>query len=688
MKRRVPLSRIWSLSLSATALVLLAAAWYAGSDPGVAAQAQALADGKSLAQQLESVAMSVAREFANGVSGEEPIAELEFGADRTLLRPKPLPLGQELQDQIDGGGGQGPTPASSWLTEAKRLCFEQDWTAAEEAVFNGEREVHEGERATWAELMLTKAEVALQLGQAEQAASILETVRTSTFPSDLLDGPLHLKLGYRIAAAWSAAERHDRAESALRQTYDDLLAGKLAMSPQRLSFYATDLQSRLDLRTDAAKLEQAVADYFLADEVRDQILKQPDAISLIITGRVLFFTEARTKARLYSIQTALRVARTRLEEVLPVSGAFELVNGGAPANGAVVASLNLPQAFSHNWRLVLAKPEAYRRPAAMRQAWLWSGTLMILVALAIVGIWGARALRRRAELERMRRDFIAGVSHELRTPAASISLLAGNLIDGRVASEDRRREYYKAINRDAQRLQRLVADVLDASRLERGVFQVEPRPVMPAPMLQELAAEQAPRLADAGLELRAQIADDLPETQMDDAAVERAVANLLENARKYATDGGLVILRSYWLRGSDPSSGGELIIEVEDRGPGVPDNLRNKIFEAYERGLAARGPDGDGVGDEASIGLAAGAGLGLALVRETLQAHGGSACVLEPLPESGQADQTGNGMDSVADENAADGNKGLTTGARFQLRFPVSLDVIANSYDENAHPGN
>ncbi len=655
MKRRVPLSRIWSLSLSATAMVLLAAAWYAGSDPGVAAQAQALADGNSLAQQLQTVAQSVARDFAHGLSGEEPIAELEFGADRALLKPKPLPCGQELQDQIEGTSGQGPTPAASWLSEAKRLCFEQDWLAAEEAVANGEREIHEGERATWAKLMLSKAEVAMELGRAEQAAGVLEAVRTSTFPSDLLDGPLHLKLAYQIAEAWVAAGRQDRAEAALRQAYSDLIEGRMAMSPQRLSYYATDLQNQLDLRADADKLEQRVEDFFLADEVRDQIRKQPESASLNIRGRVLFFNDARTKALLYHLLPAIRIARARLEEVLPVSGAFELVSGGRASQGAVVAKLEMPLGFSHNWRLVLAKPEAYKRPAVLRQVWLWSGTLMILLALAIVGVWGARALRRRAELERLRRDFIAGVSHELRTPAASISLLAGNLIDGRVASEDRRREYYKAMNRDAQRLQRLVADVLDASRLERGVFQIDPRPVTPAPLLQELAAEQAPRLADAGLELRTEIDDHLPETQMDDAAVERAVANLLENARKYATDGGLVILRGY-------CEGGELVVEVEDRGPGVPEGLRDKIFEAYERGLAARGPNGETSASENSIGLAAGAGLGLALVRETLQAHGGSAVVLDPQSQA-----------SPADSAAGAGEQGLTTGARFQLRFPVSL---------------
>jgi len=649
MKRRVPLSRIWSLSLTATALVLLAATWYAGSDPGVAGQAQALADARILAEQMKSAAVALARDLATGKTDQIPIAELRFGEDRELLQPRPLPVGQILQDQLAEESQVGPTPAASWLAEANRLWFEQDWPAAFAAVENGEREIADGEEATLVELLLKKAELKIQLGEPEQAASILESVRSFTFPSDLLDGPLHLILGYRIAAAWIVAKRPDRAESTYRQMYRDLMDGKMAMSPQRLHFVASDLQNLLNINGETNRVERAVDDFQLAEEVRQEIKAQPQASSLLIRGRVIFFDGELNRGLMYPWQTAYRLARLRLEEMLPASQAFEIASGGAIANGSVAATLDLTQGFGQKWRLVLAKPEAYTRPATLRLTLLYSGTLLIIFALAIVGIWGARALRRRAELENLRRDFVAGVSHELRTPAASICLLAGNLMDGRVANEDRRQQYYQALNRDAQRLQRLVADVLDASRLERGVFQVDPRFMNPGPLLRDLAEEQAPRLADAGLQLKTEIADELPDTMLDAPSVERAVANLLENARKYAHEGGLVILRAW----SDEKG---LIIEIEDRGSGVPENLREKIFEAYERGLAGRNNRHPA---EGSVGLAAGAGLGLALVRETLIAHGGTAEVLD-----------------ARNTESSDGSKeeselSLTTGARFRLSFPV-----------------
>nr|MBC8327823.1 HAMP domain-containing histidine kinase [Planctomycetota bacterium] len=205
------------------------------------------------------------------------------------------------------------------------------------------------------------------------------------------------------------------------------------------------------------------------------------------------------------------------------------------------------------------------------------------------------------------------------------ALLAGNLAEGRGVEPARLQEYYLTLQRDANRLQRLVADVLDVSRLERNSFRVEPQPTDPAALLRQAAAEHAPRLADAGLELRLALSEPLPETALDPGAVERALANLLENARKYASDGGVVELRA-------EADDQELRVVVEDRGPGIPAALRERVFRPFERGPAENG-------------LAAGAGLGLALVRETLLAHGGS----------------------VELAGGADG-----AGARFTLRFPLA----------------
>jgi signal transduction histidine kinase len=633
MKRRVPLARIWGLSLMAAALVLVAATWYAGEDPGIVAQAQATTDANSLAEQLEQAATGLVEELALAQADIQPIRRIRFDADGHLLEPKPLPMAVELVDQAPASEIEGPSPAASWLAEARVQKRDHDWPAVMAAVEDGERAIHQGEKATRARLLLLKAEAKMELDRPREAAVILAGLRTSAGLVASLDGiSLRLKTSLLLADAKDVAKQVKSAIDTRLILYQELLGGLIALPPGQLAFEASMLQDILEKRGDTERIEKTEASFRLAAEIIAARLDPVHGHSLVIRSRVIFLSQDSGNGYLYDSIPIHRLARRRLEEMLPITGAFSLVVGTEPPNGAVQADLMLPPGFGRGWRLVLSKPEVYTLPADRRRALLLGGTLLIVIALTMVGIWGARALRRRAELERVRSDFIAGVSHELRTPAASIALLAGNLVEGRVVNESRRMEYYHALQRDALRLQRLVADVLDASRLERGVFEVDRQLVDPRSMLVDLAVEQRPRLADAGLELRVEIADHLPETPLDLGAVERAVANLIENARKYAIEGKLIILRAF-------EEGGHLYIEVEDRGPGIPEHLRERLFQTYERG-------------EAEHTQVAGAGLGLSLVRETLIAHGGRAEILDATPAPGETSFTG--------------------GALFRLRFPVS----------------
>jgi signal transduction histidine kinase len=633
MKRRAPLARIWGLSLTAAALVLVAATWYAGEDPGVVAQAQATSDANSLAEQLESAASSLVEELALAQSEVQPIRRVRFDSEGNLVEPKPLPVGVELTDEAPTAPADGPSPAASWLAEARVQKRDHNWPALLAAVEDGERAIHQGEQATRARLLLLKAEAKMELGRPREAAIILSGLRASVGMVALLDGTsLRLKTSLLLAEAKDAAQQIQSAIDTRMTLYQELLGGSIALPPGQLAYEASMLQGILDQQGDAERIEQTEESFRLAEEIvharLDSVYKQ----SLVVRGRVAFLARETDTGYLYNAQPMLQLARRRLQDMLPTSGAFTLVAGNQLPNGAVQADLMISAGFGRGWRLVLSKPEVYTLPADRRRALLLGGTILIVIALAIVGVWGARALRRRAELERVRSDFIAGVSHELRTPAASIALLAGNLVEGRVVNEDRRMQYYQALQRDALRLQRLVADVLDASRLERGVFEVDRQMVAPRTMLVDLATEQRPRLLDAGLELRVEIADPLPEVPLDLSAVERAVANLLENARKYALEGKLVILRAY-------EEGRNFYIEVEDRGPGIPEDLRERLFQTYERGAAEHSQ-------------VAGAGLGLSLVRETLIAHGGRADICDAQPQSGETSFTG--------------------GALFRLRFPLS----------------
>ncbi|MCH2101119.1 MAG: ATP-binding protein [Planctomycetes bacterium] len=633
-RRRVPLSRLWGLSLLAASTALLGATWFLSGDPDVSAQVQALEDARTLADQLEEESVRLVRRVATGqiaLSGR-PI-KIRFGEEGALLEPRPVPQGVELVDVLKDLEQPRPTPASLLLREAEGHGQRQEWALALEDISRGERVILEGEDATYARLMLQKARALSSMDRHREAARVLEALWVRTRSYDFYEGlSLRVLLGHSIAAHWKDAGSPNASRAALNMLLEELLAGKVPLQPNRLSFEGRLLLQTLQRNELASQLEGVVAGVRLAEQLREP-LRSPSVSAFPMGARVAFFDRSSGVGMVTDDYVLEQLLRERFTEALPPSGTFQVRSSRGGEDRSVALRLVFPPGLPDDWWLVLVDSNAYTEPAVRRRFLLLSGMLAVVSALVVVGFWGARALRRRAELEQIRSDFIAGVSHELRTPAASLALLASNLMDGRVQDPKRLREYYAAMQRDAVRLQRLVADVLDVSHLERGSFKVEPVPTDVAALLLPLAEDQRLRLSDAGLELSVEIAADLPEVSLDPAAAERAVANLLENARKYASNGGWVELRVQ--SGQGPRGEDELHIEVADNGPGVPEAWRERIFEPYERG-------------KAEGGLKAGAGLGLALVRETMLAHGGRA---ELVTCSGQ--------------------QGLTGGACFRLSYPV-----------------
>ena len=223
--------------------------------------------------------------------------------------------------------------------------------------------------------------------------------------------------------------------------------------------------------------------------------------------------------------------------------------------------------------------------------------LMLVVTLGI----GMTLLYRsvRAELEQARRmqNFVAAVTHELRTPVSTIRLHAEMLLEGWASDPLKQKEYYKRIVRETDRLSVLVERVLEKSRIKENRRSVEPGD------LNEIVSTLASDLAHAPYEgepvddLRVELAPDLPPVWMTLEAVTGILTNLVENARKYAPAKDEPILVRTLLEGD------RVLLQVHDRGPGVPAEEREKIFEAFYR-----------VGSEATR-TTTGTGLGLHLVR-------------------------------------------------------------------------
>jgi signal transduction histidine kinase len=211
--------------------------------------------------------------------------------------------------------------------------------------------------------------------------------------------------------------------------------------------------------------------------------------------------------------------------------------------------------------------------------------------------------RRERELQLLREDFVSGVSHELRTPLAQIRLFAETLRLDRVRTPDERRRSLEIIDQEARRLSQLVENTLVFSRFERGTAAISPRTRDVAALIRSILEGFAPLAAAYG----ARIEVDLParaEAPIDEDALRQVLVNLLDNAVKYGPVGQRIAVglaqENGWLR-----------ILVEDEGPGVPRDDRERIFERFVRLERDR---------QTHTG---GTGIGLSVARDLVLLHGG-----------------------------------------------------------------
>jgi signal transduction histidine kinase len=212
-------------------------------------------------------------------------------------------------------------------------------------------------------------------------------------------------------------------------------------------------------------------------------------------------------------------------------------------------------------------------------------------------------LRRQQQLARLRTEFVSGVSHELRTPLAQIRWFAELLHLGKLRSEDERTRSAGIIDQEARRLTYLVENVLSFSRGEKGATRIAPVPVELARELEEVMEMFAPLTRARRVSLRADLESGIV-VNVDRNALRQILLNLLDNAVKYGPSGQTITVGS-------ETAGDRVRIWVEDEGPGIPHEDRQRVWEPYVRLTRSA---------EAFTG---GSGIGLAVVRELVALHGG-----------------------------------------------------------------
>jgi signal transduction histidine kinase len=223
-------------------------------------------------------------------------------------------------------------------------------------------------------------------------------------------------------------------------------------------------------------------------------------------------------------------------------------------------------------------------------------------------------LRREYELSRLRSDFVSSVSHELRTPLAQIRMFSETLLLDRVRSDEERQRSVEIMDQEARRLTHLVENLLHFSRTERRITEIHPAPTPLAPLVCEVVENFAPIAAARHMRITA------PENgsmvaPVDADALRQMLINLLDNAVKYGPEGQRIAVTL-------ATENGSARVLVDDEGPGVPQGDRERIWERFWRLQRDRGS------------AVAGTGIGLAVVRELAELHGGRAWV-EDAPTGG-----------------------------------------------------
>ncbi len=246
--------------------------------------------------------------------------------------------------------------------------------------------------------------------------------------------------------------------------------------------------------------------------------------------------------------------------------------------------------------------------------WYFSivGIVLLAVALGLASLWRSAGVQIR--LAQKKDDFISAVSHELRTPLTSIRMYSEMLEKNWVKSEDKLAEYYRNMRQESERLSRLIENVLDFSRIQRGRKKYTFKAGDINKCIADVVEMMRPYAAQRGFSIKTELGR-VGQMAFDGDAVTQIAVNLLDNAVKYARDAEdkTITVRT-------KSSDKFILIEVEDHGPGVPHRQRKKIFEQFYRSGAE------------AIRETTGTGLGLALVKKFAEAHNGFVEIINAKP--------------------------------------------------------
>ncbi len=240
-------------------------------------------------------------------------------------------------------------------------------------------------------------------------------------------------------------------------------------------------------------------------------------------------------------------------------------------------------------------------------------TVLLLIVVILVGVFlSLRGISRELELAKMKSDFVSNVSHELKTPLTSIRMFAEMLKSGRVKSPAKQQEYFELMTAESERLSRLISNVLDFAKVEAGRKKYNFVALDANEIMKEAAQIIQPHVHQHGFDMTLTPSVEPMPIMGDKDSLEQVLLNILNNAVKYSGETKDIRLRAY-------ANGENAVIDVEDKGVGISEEEIPKIFTKFYRADSRPGYQ------------SAGAGLGLTLAHQIVEAHGGTIKVKSSL---------------------------------------------------------
>ena len=468
----------------------------------------------------------------------------------------------------------------------------------------------------WAELAL--ARIRFEQGDATALTALADPAWSRSDGLTPRGVPVGLAASEGVESA--SASLRPRYVTLIGATLEGLRAGRWSLQFEERRFYDDELRRLLEIGgSKPPGQDSRLADWAAIETAVRRARPSPGAEHPSDPGGaekfLILWSPARQQPGAW-IGTAI----PRRRVAASVSAALQMVFTGQPfhvaiqhADGSVIwtestahssATSGIPLRAIAGWELILSPLDDPHGFDPRRLLW-YGLTLMVVLMLGIGVAMTTHVVRREVELARLQSEFLAAVTHEFKSPITSIRLLMERLTNGRYRTPAAADEYHDAINRETDRLERLVNSVLESQKIQSG----EKRYNFVSASVVEIAESAIWRLRpqaeskNIGVDL--ELGREIPTLAIDKASIANALDNLVDNAIKYSPAGSRIRIRI-------DCREGYVCVEVCDAGIGIdPDDLP-RIFDKFYRGRR---------GDLHNV---QGTGLGLALVKAAAEGHGGT----------------------------------------------------------------